>query len=149
VPGRFSLELAEALQDRLNAVTPWHVRIRVFIPDGLDYGYKIGSWRWLNFNRGEGKGGDWRNQTLDVLSGVQSFLVTKTGRAWPATYELPRPPGRPPDSDEEARQRAAAYFERLPHPDVSAEGGEIRLWYGDASRPVLELPSIHNSGALS
>jgi hypothetical protein len=140
----FSAELAKALQERLNAVTPWHVRVKVFVPPGRGYGYKIRSWKWLSGQGGEGSAVGWEDATLDVLRGVQHFLSDGMKRSWPSDEALPSEPdwSSGPPSGEEVRRRAKAYLGVLPRPGAEATGSEIRLWYGSRDRPVLELVPV-------
>lgn len=143
--------LAGALAQRLNAVTPWHVQVAVFITERGGVGHRIRSLLWLSWREGEELGGTQETALVNLLGAVQGYMSDKTKRAWPGSAKSPRPPngkgGLP--SRQEIEDHAVEFFRRLPLPGVAIDAEIIRLWYGDESDPVLRLDPIPTSSSSS
>lgn len=130
-------EAVESLRRQLNAVTPWHVRVDV---ESRGEGTAVRCRSPLGFGvAAQGSGTNGRDDAallshlLNVLHGVQGFMVQRTKRAWPNTERL---------SEHDREADWEAWIRRLPLPDGVIEDGEARLWFGDRDRPALELDRI-------
>lgn len=131
------VEVVESLTAQLNAVTPWHVRIDV-VSRAEGTGVRCRS--RLGFGvEAQGLGANGHDDEalllhlLNVLHGVQNFVVQRTKRAWPKADRL---------SDGEREADWEAWIRRLPLPDGVIDDGEARLWFGDREHPALELDPI-------
>jgi hypothetical protein len=122
----------ESLTRQLNALTPWHVRVDV---ESRVQGTAVRCRSRLGFGASAQGVSDESPLThlLNVLHGVQTFMVELTKRAWPASDRL---------SKHERQADWEAWIRRRPLPDGVVEDGEARLWFGDRDRPVLELNPI-------
>ena len=67
-----------------------------------------------------------------ILSGVQDEIIRDLKEGWPRSVD-----GMPGERDS---------GEDLPVPGHAVVSGTLRLWYGDARRPALELPPINLAG---
>lgn len=67
-----------------------------------------------------------------ILSGVQDRIIRDLKEGWPRSVD-----GRPGERDS---------GEDLPMWEAAVVSGTLRLWYGDARRPALELPPIRLDG---
>jgi hypothetical protein len=127
---------AQSLARQLNALTPWHVRVDV---DSRVQGTAVRCRSRLGFGvSAQGSGANGREDAvllhfLNVLHGVQSFMVERSKRSWPKTDRLSR---------QERQADWEAWIRRLPLPDGAVEGEVARLWFGDRDHPALELDPI-------
>jgi hypothetical protein len=124
------LRLAQALAERLDAVVPRPITI------AADQGWVVvrdrqTEWQRLGVEPVVGDpGAPWEHAgvaVLAVLNSVQDFVVQTRKHPWPAPVAGPQHPASGAD---------------LPMPGVRVEDDRVRLWYGDADQPVLELPAI-------
>jgi hypothetical protein len=125
----------KSLSRQLNALTPWHVRVDV---ESRVQGTAVRCRSRLGFGASaQGSGGTSDESPLphllNVLHGVQTFVVERSERAWPKTDRL---------SKKEREADSMAWIRRLPLPDGVVEDGEARLWFGDRDHPALELEPI-------
>jgi hypothetical protein len=126
----------ESLTRQLNAVTPWHVRVDV---QSRVEGTAVRCRSRLSFgDEAHGSRGDECDDAallhlLNVLQGVQGFMVQRSKRAWPKMDRL---------SEDERDADWEAWMRRLPVPDGVVESGEARLWFGERDHPALELDPI-------
>lgn len=67
-----------------------------------------------------------------ILSGVQDQIIRDLKEGWPRSVDG-TPGGRDSGKD-------------LPAEEAAVVRGTLRLWYGDARRPALELPPIRLDG---
>ncbi len=67
-----------------------------------------------------------------ILSGVQDQIIRDLKEGWPRSVD-----GRPGERDS---------GEDLPMWEAAVVSETLRLWYGDARRPALELPPIPLDG---
>jgi hypothetical protein len=127
----------EALSRQLNALTPWHVRVDIESRPG---GTGVRCRSRIGFDAsGSGVGGGASDgpplhYLLHVLHGVQSFMVRRTNRAWPARERLTK--------EGQSGGDLETYLLALPLPDGIVQDGEAQLWYGERDRPALELEPI-------
>jgi hypothetical protein len=125
----------DSLCHQLKALTPWNVRIDVA---SRPQGTAVRCRRWLSAGgSAQGMGAALGDEApiphlLNVLYGVQGFMVERTGRAWPARARLSK----------REREDIRASLRRLPLPNGVVENGEARLWFGDREHPELELDPI-------
>jgi hypothetical protein len=135
--------LASELAKRLSAVTPWHVKVDVFVTQRGGVAHKIRSWLWMSSQGGEERGGSRETALLNLLHAVQGYMSEKTKRAWPGdgpSPEFTRVDG--PPTRRQAEEHANELLSRLPLPGIAIEDGLVRLWYGDEAQPILELEPI-------
>ncbi len=85
------VEVAESLTRQLNAATPWHVRVDV---ESRIQGTAVRCRSRLGFGvSAQGLGANGHDDAvllhlLNVLHGVQSFMVERSKRAWPKADRL-------------------------------------------------------------
>jgi hypothetical protein len=132
------IRLAQALAERLDAVVSRPITI------AAEQGWVVvrdrqadADWQRLGVESVVGEPGQpWEQVGVAVwavLNSVQDFVVQAAKHPWPARA---------------GGQRRLARGAALPLPGVAVEHDRIRLWYGDADRPVLELPAIRRRDLL-
>lgn len=132
------IRLAQALAERLDAVVPRPITI------AAEQGWVVvrdrqadSDWQRLGVESVVDEPGQpWEHVGVAVwavLNSVQDFVIQAAKRPWPARA---------------GDQRRVAWGVDLALPGVAVEHDRIRLWYGDADRPVLELPAIRRRDLL-
>jgi len=127
---------ARLLQRRLNAVTPWHVRVRISAKDDGEASVAVRSLRWprsdtLRSSYSDDSAGIERFLS-DALETVQSFLVNQSRTAWPRDHSLPVL----------SEATASAWVDELPRTRVALSKDTADLGWQYEGRPVLSLGKI-------
>jgi hypothetical protein len=124
------------IQRRLNAATPWHVRVRVSSNSEGEVAVTVTSLRWVSRatsrSRYDNDSGEIERCLRDILNTVQWFNINNSGAAWPDGTRLP--------SLTEAS--ASQWVESAPQPRIALDGERAELGWTQHGRLVLSLGTI-------
>ncbi len=116
--------LAQAISERLQAV----------VPEGASPSIAGDVWYQLDFfvNQPGAFDDNLVHASLNFLTHAQDEIIRDLKEGWPRSVDAK------PGERDSARD--------LPEGEAAVVSGTLRLWYGDARRPALELPPIRLDG---